>query len=96
MLDAASAGSAPDVIAARALERVHLGRGDWERVADARVRRARATEDAAERVEALAGAARVRIENLRDRNGASEVYEELLRAAPEHPEALRFRAELLY
>ncbi|MDK0545392.1 tetratricopeptide repeat protein, partial [Clostridium perfringens] len=44
----------------------------------------------------LAGAARVRAETLRDRVGAAEVYEELLRVAPEHPEALRFRAELLY
>lgn len=95
-LDAASGGPAPDVEAARVLERIHLGRGEWDRVVDALLRRARATEDTAERADCLANAARIRVETLRDRAGAAEIYDELLLTAPSHPEALRYRGEFLY
>ncbi|MDP2313245.1 MAG: hypothetical protein Q8P41_10095 [Pseudomonadota bacterium] len=95
-LDAASGGPAPDVEAARHLERIHLGRGEWDRVVDALLRRARSTADVAERADALANAARIRVETLRDRAGAADIYDELLKIEPEHPEALRYRGEFLY
>ena len=95
-LDAASGGNAPDVEAARVLERLHMGRGEWDRVVEALLRRARATLDTAERAESLANAARIRVETLRDRVGAAEIYDELLQVAPEHPEALRYRGEFLF
>ena len=95
LLDSASAGPTPDVEAARVLERIYQVRGDWERVVDALLRRARGT-DGAERVDCLANAARIRVETLRDRAGAAEIYDALLKVEPEHAEALRFRAEFLF
>jgi tetratricopeptide (TPR) repeat protein len=95
-LDGASSGKSPDIAAARLLERIYMTRGEWDRVVDALLRIAHASTDDAERADALAGAARIRAETLRDRAGAAEIYDELLRIAPDRAEALRYRAEFLY
>ena len=95
-LDAATAGSFTDAEAAALLERIYVGRGDWDRAVDAQQRIARSNAPADQRADALARGARMRLEMNRDRAGAGVLYGQLLDLAPDHHEALRFRAEHLF
>ncbi|RME26228.1 MAG: hypothetical protein D6798_07140, partial [Deltaproteobacteria bacterium] len=90
LLDAATRGEAPDLDAARLLEKLHAARGQWDRVADAVVRQAQAVEDVEEKVALLLRAARIRLETLHDRAGTAEIYAEVIELKPDHVEALRF------
>ena len=94
-LESATAGDAPDSDALKLLERIHTGRGDWERVVEVLLRRGR-VGPLADRTEALSKAARIKTEQLRDRDGAAAIYGELLAVAPDAPEALRNRSDFLW
>ncbi|MBL8613984.1 MAG: tetratricopeptide repeat protein [Deltaproteobacteria bacterium] len=94
--DAATTGDAPSLAAAQELERVYSAKGAWDRVVDAIVRQSRAEAADDRRVELLLRAAQVRLVNLMDRAGASELYGEVLKIAPRNATALTFRADFLY
>ena len=94
--DAATTGDFPDPAAWSGFERLLSARGDHARLADVLVRRARFTTDAKEKVEALAKAARTRLESLQDKAGAAAIYDELLTIDPNQADALRYRGEFLF
>ncbi|MFM2247880.1 MAG: hypothetical protein RL071_3955, partial [Pseudomonadota bacterium] len=94
--DAATTGDSPSLAAAQELERVYSAKGAWDRVVDAIVRQSRAEVSDERRVELLLRAAQVRLVNLMDRAGASELYGEVLKIAPRNSTALTFRADFLY
>ncbi len=94
--DAATGGAVVDAEAATMLERIYTGRGDWDRAVDALQRVARSDAALPVRADALARAARMRLDMNRDRSGASALYDRLLELDPTHHEALRFRAEHLF
>lgn len=94
--DAATGGAVVDAEAASLLEHIYTARGDWDRAVDALQRIARSGAPANVRADALARAARMRLDMNRDRNGASSLYDRLLEIDPDHHEALRFRAEYLF
>lgn len=95
-LEAAATATPPDLDAARLLEKIHSGRGDWRKVVQALTRRATAATDPAEKVDALARAARTQAETLQDRAAAASTYAALLAVAPDHADALRFRGAFLF
>ncbi len=95
-LDAATSGVVVDPDAAGLLERIYANRGDWDRAVDALERVARSGAPHATRVDALARAARLRLEMNRDRPGAAAIFDRLLQLDPDHHEALRFRGEHLF
>lgn len=94
-LEAACAELAPDADAARARERIHTERGEWEQVIRALLALARATEGA-EKEESLLKAARLRATTMHNRKAASEIYAMVLEVAPSNAEALRFQCEQLF
>ena len=94
-LDAASGGAHPDADAARARERIHAERGEWEQVVQALISLANATEGE-EKLESLLKAARIRTNTLHNRAAASDIYAMVLDVAPDDAEALRFQCEQLF
>ncbi|MFH1469357.1 MAG: hypothetical protein ABIO70_33540 [Pseudomonadota bacterium] len=94
-LEAASAEPAPDADAARARERIHTERGEWEQVIKSLLSLARATEGE-EKEQSLLKAARLRATTLHNRSAASEIYAMVIEVAPENAEALRFQCEQLF
>lgn len=95
LLEAAAYGDAPDVEAARMLERIHSARGDWEEAVHALLAIADAVEGD-ERMEALAHAAHIRDATLRNREQASEIYARMLEEQPDCTEALSFQCAYLF
>jgi tetratricopeptide (TPR) repeat protein len=94
-LSRASSGEVLSMEAAQILERIHTRRGDWPQVVEALMRQARASEG--EEAAALyLKAARTRRDALHDLRGASEIYDQVLHAAPNNPEALRYRGDHLF
>jgi tetratricopeptide (TPR) repeat protein len=94
-LDAASAGDAPDAEAARLYERIYEARGNWAQAVEGVLRQARATEGE-EAVGHYLRAAQRRIETLHDKDGAAEIYRQVLDVDAENGEALRFLGGFLY
>jgi tetratricopeptide (TPR) repeat protein len=80
-LDEASASATPSVQAAEDLEQIHAARGAWDRVVECILRRANAATDE-DAVPLYAKAAQTRLDQLRDRRGAAEVYDRILRIQP--------------
>jgi golgin subfamily B member 1 len=94
-LEAASSEPAPNADAARARERIHTERGEWEQVIKALLALADAT-DGEEQLESLLKAARIRTTTLHNRKAASEIYAKVLDVAPDNAEALRFQCDQLF
>jgi len=94
-LESASSSGDHDPAAMAVLERILSQRGDWERVVEL-LRRTARTGSEQERLDALGRAARIKLDHLRDREGASALYAEILALAPDSPEALRYRADYLW
>lgn len=94
-LDEASASATPSLQAAEDLEQIHAARGSWDRVVECILRRASAQGgDAA--VELYGRAARTRLEQLRDRRGAAEIFDEILKLEPRNVGALEFKGDYLF
>lgn len=94
-LDEASSGDFPNLQAAEDLEHIHAARGAWDRVVDCIIRRAHGSEGE-EAVTLFLRAAQTRVDHLRDRKGASGIYEEVLKLDPANPTALEFKGDHLY
>ncbi len=94
-LEEATAGAHPNLAAARHLEQFHAQRGAWERVVDAIVRQARASEGEAA-VALLLKAAERGIDTLQDQEGAARIYAMVLERDPGNGAALRHLGEFLY
>jgi tetratricopeptide (TPR) repeat protein len=94
-LDAASSGDAPNLQAAEDLEQIHAARGAWDRVVECIIRRAHGSEGQ-QAVSLLLRAAQTRVDHLRDRKGASSIFDEILELEPANPTALEFKGDYLY
>jgi len=94
-LEAASNGPNPDADAARARERLHTERGEWEQAVKALLCLAEATSGE-EQLASLLKAAGIRTTTLHNKQAASEIYERVLQVAPDNAEALRFQCEQLF
>lgn len=94
-LDAASGGDAPDAEAARLYERIYESRGNWSMAVEGVLRQARAAEGD-EAVGHYLRAAQRRLETLHDRDGAAEIYRQVLDVDAENGDALRFLGGHLY
>ncbi len=94
--DAATTGEFPDPAAWSGFERLLSARGEHARLADVLVRRARFATEPKEKVEALAKAARTRLDSLQDKAGAAAIYDELLLIDPNQADALRYRGDFLF
>ncbi|MEC8425761.1 MAG: tetratricopeptide repeat protein, partial [Myxococcota bacterium] len=94
-LDAASSGDAPDLDAAGLLERVYEARGNWAMAVDGVLRQARAS-DGDDALRHFIRAARRRLETLHDRDGAADIYRQVLAVDEDNGEALRFLGGHLY
>jgi len=94
-LDEASSNSTPSLQAAEDLEQIHAARGSWDKVVECILRRATAQSgDAA--IELYQRAAKIRIEQLRDRSGAASVYDSILALDPTNITALEFKGDYLF
>ena len=94
-LEAASSEPHPYADAARARERIHTERGEWELAVKAQLALASATEGE-EQLESLLKAARIRTSTMHNRKAASEIYARVLEVAPDNAEALRFQCDQLF
>ena len=95
LFDEASKGDAPVMEAARHFERIHAGRGAWDKAVEGVLRQARAAEGP-ERVRLLLSAAETRLETLHDREGASAIYAQVLEQDPVNASALEFSGDHLF
>jgi len=95
LLDEASIGEHAEKQAAEDLERIHAGRGSWDKVVECMVRRAQASEQD-QAIEIFLKAAKTRKNQLRDRRGAAQLFDEVLRLNPSEPTALQFKGDYLY
>src|SRR6185436_17094910 len=93
-LDAASSGDHPDLEAARLLEQIYQGK-DWNMVAEALLRQARASEPAAA-LKLLLRAAQIKLDTLHDRDQAAAIFQRVLEVDRDNAEALRFQGDYLY
>ena len=94
-LNRASTGEVISLEAGQWLERIHSKRGDWPQVVEALIRQARASEGG-EAASLFLKAARTRRDALHDLRGAADIYDQVLKADPANPEALRYRGDHLF
>jgi tetratricopeptide (TPR) repeat protein len=94
-LDEASGGEWPNMQASEDLERIYAARGAWDQVVECVSRRASASEGD-EAVALFLRAARTKKNQLRDRRGAADLYDEVLRIDENEPTALQFKGEYLF
>jgi len=98
-LDSASGGDHPDLVAARALERLRLGRGEWELVIESLRRQASALDGAGERqeaIETLLRGARIYRDTLHNREQTAVTFGQVLLLDEDCEEALQFLADHLF
>lgn len=89
-LRAACAHEPPSLPALEALRKIARTRGDWEQFVQLADRQAEVVTSDAERAALLEEAARVKLDQVLDREGAASLFERLIRIAPDNAAALQF------
>ncbi len=92
----ATTGPNADSAAFAGMERLLAGRGDNPRLVELLVRRAKVAGSPAEKADALARAARIRVDVMHDKAAAAAIYDDLLAIVPDHADALGFRADFAF
>jgi len=95
-LRAAISGDQPSVSALTTLRRIYQGRGDWEQVIILSEQQAELVTDTAERVALYTDAARIKLDQLLDRDGAAGLYERAIALDPANADALAFFVDYYY
>ena len=95
-LRAAIAGDQPSTLALTTLRRIYRGRGDWEQVILLSEQQAELVTDVVERVALYTDAARIKLDQLLDRDGAAVLYERALELEPTNPDAAHFFVDYYY
>ena len=80
----------PSPQALETLRRIHRSRGDWEKVISLSERQAALTDDQEQKVELYVEAARIRLDQLLDREAAAQLFGKALEADPACVPALQF------
>ena len=89
-LEQAAEGDQPAVAALEALRRIADSRGDWERVIALSRKEAGVVTEVPKRVELYEEAARIRVDELLDQDGAAELYALALALDDKSPASLQF------
>ena len=95
-LRAAISGDQPSVAAIATLRQIYRGRGDWEQVIILSEQQAELVSDSAERVSLFTDAARIKLDQLLDRDGAAGLYERAIALDPSNADALAFFVDYYY
>lgn len=89
-LRTAITGDQPSVLALTTLRRIYRGRGDWEQVILLSEQQAELMPEVADRVALYTDAAKIKLDQLLDRDGASSLYERALELDSTNKDALAF------
>lgn len=90
LLRAAAGGDTPSVNALASLRGIARSRGDWEQVISLTEQQVEVSPDPAEKVSLLEDAARIKLDQLLDRDGAAVLYKQAITLDPKCESALGF------